>query len=268
MLGAAETPYDLRFRFLGIPVRIHPLFWLVSILLGWQEHNLPMVALWVACVFVSILVHEYGHALMARTFDCSPSIVLWGLGGLCYSQGERQTPGQRLAVVLSGPGAGFVLCGLVMLVASALFGITPIEHLHAIGSLVGLVPAPASVAFKLQAVFKLKAGNQFVYIAYLNLVWINLMWGLVNLLPMWPLDGGQATQILLSLFDRSRGQRWGHIVSLLVSGILAILAVTWTSDLFLVGFFACFAMINFQILQSIHQAQSMGLYQEDEWWRH
>ena len=68
-----------------------------------------MVAVWVACVFVSILVHEYGHGLMAKVFDCSPSIVLWGMGGLCYSQAERQTPGQRLAVVLSGPGAGFGL---------------------------------------------------------------------------------------------------------------------------------------------------------------
>ena len=37
--------------------------------------------------------------------------------------------------------------------------------------------------------------------------------------------------------------------------------------MFLTLFFAYFAIINFQILQSIHQAQSMGLYQEDEWWR-
>ena len=267
MLGAAETPYDLRFRFLGIPVRIHPIFWLVAIVLGWEDHNLPVVALWVACVFVSILVHEFGHALMAKTFDCSPSIVLWGLGGLCYSQGERQTPGQRLAVVLSGPGAGFLLCGLVMLVASALFGITPIEHMQAVGSLVGLVPAPASVAFKFQAAFKFEAETRLIYTAYLFLVWINLMWGLVNLLPMWPLDGGQATQILLTLYDRSRGQRWCHIVSLLVAGILAVLVMKWQSDLLLTFFFAYFAIINFQILQSIHQAQAMGLYQEDEWWR-
>ena len=93
------------------------------------------------------------------------------------------------------------------------------------------------------------------------------MWGLVNLLPMWPLDGGQATQILLSLVDRVRSQRWSHIVSLLVSGGLAIVVVTQTSDMFLSVFFASFAIINFQILHSIHQAQAMGLYQEDEWWR-
>jgi len=268
MLGASETPYDLRFRFLGIPVRIHPIFWLVSAVLGWGEgHNLPAVALWVACVFVSILVHEYGHALTSRAFDCSPSIVLWGLGGLCYTQGERQTPGQRLAVVLAGPGAGFVLCGLVMLVTSVLVGITPIEHLQVIGALFGFGSLPPSVAFKLHAVFKVAAGTEFLFRLYTNLVWINLVWGLVNLLPMWPLDGGQATQILLSLYDRSRGQRWTHVVSLLVSGALAIMVITRSSDMFLIVFFASFAIINFQVLQSIHQAQTMGLYQEDEWWR-
>ena len=163
MLGASETPYDLRFRLLDIPVRIHPLFWLVSAVLGWQEQNLPAVALWVACVLVSILVHEYGHALMARAFDASPSIVLWGLGGLCYSQGERQTPAQRLAVVLAGPGAGFLLCGLVMLVTTLIFGITPLEHLQMIGSLVRLNPPPVSVEFKFHALLRVKEGTEFLF---------------------------------------------------------------------------------------------------------
>jgi CheY-like chemotaxis protein/Zn-dependent protease len=247
MLGASETPYDLRFRFLGIPVRIHPLFWLVAVVLGWKDHDLPAVALWVACVFVSILVHEYGHALMAKAFDYSPSIVLWGLGGLCYSEGERQSPGRRLAVVLAGPGAGFLLAGLVIVLTAVVFRLTPTEELD------GLL--------------KGGAGTDFLFQACGNLIWINVVWGLVNLLPMWPLDGGQATQVLLSLVDRARGQRWCHIVSLLVSGALAIVVITKTNDMFLSIFFASFAIINFQILHSIHQAQSMGLYQEDEWWR-
>src|SRR5262245_61978526 len=213
MVGASETPYDLRFRFLGVPVRIHPIFWLATVVLGWQPHRLPAVLLWVACVFVSILVHEYGHALMAKAFDCSPSIVLWGLGGLCYSEGERQTPGRRLAVVLAGPGAGFVLFGLVVLVASVGFGLTTVDQFHALAGGEG--------------------ENNYLFQAYRNLVWINLLWGLVNLLPMWPLDGGQATQILLSLVDRARGQRWSHVVSLLVSGVLAIVVITKTNDMFL-----------------------------------
>jgi membrane-associated protease RseP (regulator of RpoE activity) len=259
MIGMSETPYDLRFRVLGIPVRVHPFFWLVAAMLGWRPHNIPMVVLWVGCVFVSILVHEYGHGLMAKAYDCSPSIVLQGLFGLCYSNSERLTPRQRLAVIFGGPGAGFVLCVLVMLVASAIFGITASEHTGMIADLLGLGSRPASIDFKLRA--------ELNFEIYKNLVWINLVWGLINLLPIWPLDGGQACQILLSLYDRARGVRWGHIVSLLVAGSLAVLAFTWTSDIFLTIFFALFAVINFQILQSLHQAHALGAYQDDEWWR-
>ena len=77
---------------------------------------------------------------------------------------------------------------------------------------------------------------------------------------------GKQPQIVLSLFDRSRGQRWAHIVSLLVSGILAVMVLMWSTNPVLAVFFGYFAMINFQVLQSIHQAQAMGLYQDDEWW--
>src|SRR4051795_2489217 len=110
MLGMPEpTAYDLRFRFLGIPVRVHPLFWLCTALLAGQSASLDSVLIWIGCVFVSILVHEYGHGLMSRVFRFSPSIVLYGMGGLCYSESERQTPWQRLAVLFAGPGAGFLL---------------------------------------------------------------------------------------------------------------------------------------------------------------
>ncbi len=88
MLGASETPYDLRFRLLDIPVRVHPLFWVISAVMGWQDHNLPMVAFWVACVFFSVLVHEYGHGLMAMRFHTSPSILLYSMGGLVRNQVE------------------------------------------------------------------------------------------------------------------------------------------------------------------------------------
>jgi len=139
MLGTSTTPYDLRFRFLDIPVRIHPLFWLMAAVLGFQENNIPAVLIWIGCVLVSILVHEYGHGLMAKHFHGSPSIVLYGLGGLCSSQAER-TPGQRLAVLFAGPGAGFVLCAAVLAVASLALGITGSEHLAVMQRLVGLSP--------------------------------------------------------------------------------------------------------------------------------
>jgi len=238
---------------------VHPIFWLIAAALGWQNNNLPLVVAWVACVFVSILVHEFGHGLTAKAFGSSPSIVLWGLGGLCYSQSERQTASQRLAVVLMGPGAGFILCGVVMVVASLLVGVTPTEHAETALYALGIGPGSITIGEKFRT-------NTALNI-YWSLVRINLMWGLVNLLPIWPLDGGRVSEILLSWYDRSRGVRWSHVVSLLVAGILAVVAIALTQELYLTIFFGYFAMVNFQVLQSLQQAQSMGLYHDDEWWR-
>ena len=173
--------------------------------LGWQEHNLPMVAVWVACGFLSILVHEYGHGLMSTTFGCSPSILLFGMGGLCYSQGERQSLGQRLAVVLSGPAAGLGLFLLVMCACSAFFGLTAAEHLSVSQDLLGSPHAGKTYTRRL---LNFRGIHGTAFQTYWFLIQINLFWSLFNLLPIWPLDGGQATQLVLSLYDRSRGPRW------------------------------------------------------------
>lgn len=258
MVGEAETPFDLRFRALGIPVRVHPFFWLIAAMLGWHDQNLPLVALWVGCVFVSILVHEYGHGLMAQRFRESPSILLWGMGGLCYSQGERQTPLERLLVILAGPGAGFMLAVLVMALATAFHGVTPDEHAGIIAGLLGVGDASTGAIAKIH--------NPWEFFVYYFLLEINILWGLLNLLPIWPLDGGQAFQILLTWFDRARGRRWGHIVSLMVAGILAVVAGLGGDQIFMALFFAYFAFLNYQMLHSLHQEQIFGV-ERDDWWR-
>jgi stage IV sporulation protein FB len=270
MVGLAESQYDVRFRLLGVPVRIHPFFWLITAIMGFQayDNDIPAVLLWIGCVFVSILVHEFGHALATKAFFGSPSVVLWGMGGLCYNQGEQQTPRQRLAIILAGPGAGFLLCALVVLLFWILLGITPYEQAQLVSYEFSLSQTPGTGLDKFVRAFLLhREQGQFVFNVYWFLVQINLFWGLVNLLPVWPLDGGQATQILLTFYDRARGQRWGHVVSLLVAGAVALIAYSTTERLFLTLFFGYFALVNYQVLQSLHQAHSMGLYQDDEWWR-
>ncbi len=262
MLGTATTPYDLRFRFLDIPVRIHPFFWLMAAVLGFVPNDLGAVAIWIGCVLVSILVHEYGHGLMAKHFHGSPSIVLYGLGGLCSSQGER-TPGQRLAVLFAGPGAGFILCALVLVVASLTLGMTGGEHLAMMQGLLGL---DADGGLLLGAMQKFPSEPAFQ--VYKDLIWINLVWGLVNLLPIYPLDGGQVTQVVLSRVDRRNGFRRAHIVSLVIAGVLAAMSVTLKrDDFFLVIFFGVLAYLNYQILQSLNQATAFGVYHDDDWWR-
>src|SRR5579862_1711733 len=99
LLEPPRTPWDLKWSMFSIPVRAHPLFWLSTLLLAYrggddQRANIDhtpfkyVVAVCV-CVFVSILVHEFGHAFAHRYYgDRRPHVVLWVLGGLCIGSGD------------------------------------------------------------------------------------------------------------------------------------------------------------------------------------
>jgi stage IV sporulation protein FB len=259
MLGIPEsTSYDLRFRLLGIPVRVHPFFWIVAAFLGFRERNIPLTLLNAGCVFLSIMVHEYGHGLMAKAFRFRPSIVLHGLGGLCFSEAERQTFRQRLAVLICGPGAGFALFALAIVAAWAIRGIPPRDSLALIGIGRGF---PERVYFGL-------GGSINLTEAYGFLLLINLWWGVFNLAPIWPLDGGQITGVLLSMVNRREGMRWTHVISLVTAGVLAVVMYQW-GETFMPIFFALFALTNFQILQAMHHSSisSGGLDEDEDWWK-
>src|SRR5688500_3784168 len=87
---------DLHFRVFGFPVRVHPYFWLVTAIMGLgsgDEGTAPMELLtWVGVVFVSILVHELGHAFLQRRFGGRPWITLYGLGGLASCDDCDRSP--------------------------------------------------------------------------------------------------------------------------------------------------------------------------------
>ena len=93
-----RTAYDLHFRLLGIPVRITPFFWVASVLLGWNlaqgfsaqsQGELSVgvaLIIWTLAVLLSILVHEFGHALAFRLFGVESDVVLYHFGGLAIPQ--------------------------------------------------------------------------------------------------------------------------------------------------------------------------------------
>ena len=68
MLGEPpRTQWDLHFPLFGFPVRVHPFFWAVALLMGFRSSpRLIDLLLWVAAVFLAILVHELGHAIVMR----------------------------------------------------------------------------------------------------------------------------------------------------------------------------------------------------------
>src|SRR5450755_602004 len=116
--SGARTRSDLSFRLGDIPVRVHPYFWLTTALLGLNTRLsgidiLIYLLIWTAIVFVSISVHELGHVLMGRYLGSRGHIILTGMCGLAVGSSNLPRRGQRIAVLLAGPGAGILLAALI-----------------------------------------------------------------------------------------------------------------------------------------------------------
>ncbi len=219
MYAEQSTSLDLRWRMFGIDVRVQPLFWLVAAMTGWgltadPEQGGVRLLLWIAVFFVSILIHELGHVYMGRFFGSHGHILLYGFGGLAIGASALPRRGQRIAVYFAGPLAGFLLVGLLvlglLLVAPnmvplfwqnvlAVVGLAPWAHLHALAPLVADVVQQA--------------------------LWINLFWGLLNLLPIWPLDGGQVSREVCAAIWGRRGERAALALSIALAALIALHAV-------------------------------------------
>ncbi|QDU45428.1 Stage IV sporulation protein FB [Symmachiella dynata] len=221
MLGNVEpTQYDLRFTIFGIPVRVHPLFWVLSIMVLRGCEELDLIFVGVCCIFLSILVHELGHALVTKWFGWSPNIVLYYFGGVAQFLPDRGfTPLRSILISLAGPFAGFLLWGLTWagVFAIVLFGVD--HHIS-------------------------PAGN----FALNFLIWINLYWTLFNLLPIYPLDGGQVARALFSWMMPNRGLSESLKLSILTgfgAGAFLVLNEYYFAALYCIAF----ALVNFQELQ-------------------
>ena len=248
----SPTEFDLKFRLLGMPVRVNPFFWVIAAFLGQDTLRMggSLFVIWVLCVFLSVLVHEFGHALVARYFGAEPEVLLYGMGGLCIYQSHRESLKQRLMVLVMGPGAGFLLMGLTIALTSLVFGI-PLKDVWNWQLFKGKTLPSVNVA----------AGIMF-------LIEINLFWGLFNLLPIMPLDGGQIASILLTFHNPNQGRRRGYILSILTAGCLAIYFVRKESyyNAVLLGLLA---LNSYQVLQTLHYQTKYGESFDDDadWWK-
>ncbi|MGF1505707.1 MAG: metalloprotease [Anaerolineae bacterium] len=191
------TPYDLQFTLFGFPVRIHPLFWLIALLFGLPAAHILDAVLWVVVVLVSITLHELGHACAMRMYGQEASIVLYYAGGLAIPEGggwvrSRLEPPQQIVISFAGPLAGFITAGVVVALVMGLGGLVDVRFMA------GFIPVP-SAFLPLAGRF----GNTFIRM----MLWVNVFWGLINLLPVFPLDGGRIAQQILLMADPWEGVR-------------------------------------------------------------
>jgi Zn-dependent protease len=259
LLEPNETAWDLRWRMFGIPVRIHPMFWLMAAVLGGDllKAGVQYLLAWIGCVFVSILVHELGHILMGLAFGAHGHIVLYAFGGLAVGSNQLDSRWQRVAVCFAGPLAGFLL-------AAGVFAGACLRDPDDIPGYVQLLKADVGIApttpeeFQALASLLMRRGRMEHFVVSV-LMLINLLWGLLNLLPVWPLDGGQISRDLCLGAWPGNGLSVSLGISLVTAGVLAlqsVMAMTGRSFLPFVGgswyraiFFGMLAIQSFQLLQ-------------------
>jgi stage IV sporulation protein FB len=255
-----STSFDLRFRLFGVDVRVHPLFWVMGAFISYgmyQRYGFVYLLAGVVCVFVSVLLHEFGHVLMGQVFGRRGHIVLHGFGGLAIGSSDVPRRWQRLLVLAAGPGIQLLL----------LLGVWVTQMLLVSQVKDGRLPPETYKQW---------------FPVYKMLFWINLFWPLLNLLPIWPLDGGQMSREVCEGASPRNGTVIALTLSMALAGLLALnvlLLMLYESggsnpnpllagyydlvgrhlepyvpaDAFMGMFFAYFAVIGYQALQAEKQ---------------
>ena len=177
-------PYRIG-RLFGFPIEVNPSFLLLLAFVAFVGDGLASVYL-VLLGFSSVLLHELGHALVARHLGVRiAGIELRFLGGVAKMIDPPRTPGDEIAIAAAGPAVSFALAGL---------------------SLVGATVTGAEV-------FHL-------------LTWVNVAIGVFNLTPALPMDGGRILRALLSLrFSYTRATEIAVTVSRVFAVAFAVLGL-------------------------------------------
>lgn len=207
----------LRIRLLGFPIGIDVSFIIVLAFLGYGalSRGVSYLAVWIAVAAVAVLIHELGHAVAASYAGAHPSIELYGFGGVTTFEHPPGGLSRTRSVVISvaGPATGVVLGGLLLL----------LRRQTALGAGGGIGAGSGTLA-----AYAVQAG-----------VFVTLGWGLLNLLPILPLDGGNVLVALLPGPPR-RQYRLAAAVSVAIAAVAGGLALLggWIYPAILAGWFA------------------------------
>ena len=205
-----QTSLDLNGRILRIGFRIHPLFWASLALLGIryladpEAGSLGYFFFWIGAGLISVMISALAQARLGRLFGMQGRIVLTGLGSFLLELEQLRRCWQRIVLLFIGPMVSGLLVAAVLLV-------------------IWLVPFWAPDDW----------GSAIATCMYI-FVRINLYWGLLNLLPIWPLAGGRIAAELGGCLLGLRGRTIAAILSLVVIGgicIGVVIQMAWHLEL-------------------------------------
>lgn len=200
----------IEFSLFGVQVKIHPTIWaslaVMAYLLTGEEQGLAGMSLFVVAAFLCLFAHEMGHALAGRWLGGGrPVIELEWLGGICSNNVSRLNRTGIILTTAAGPLTSLalmipVLAGLMM--AGCSFSLAWQQMQNMI-----IFERPQTL---------LDAYPPMMILFISQVVQVSFWWSILNLLPIFPLDGGI---IMTNLMRRPRRM---HLVSMVVAGVLAL----------------------------------------------
>lgn len=209
----------IQFSLFNIPIRVLPWFWVTMVLIGGlnkldTKEGFFELLLFMLAGFISILVHELGHALTAKSFGQRVHIVLEAFGGYAAHSGERRLSRMQSFLITAAGPAIQILLGLAVLL---------------------LLKQVDSISDK---------GKYF----FGTLSIISFLWAFLNLLPVLPLDGGRIMETILG----PERIRLTLQISIAVAVVVAVLALAFNLGFLLPIFMGLMAYQSYQALKSIY----------------
>jgi Zn-dependent protease len=281
------------FRLFGVQVRVHILFFLVTLGMFFREafregsivSPLDVFLFTIVMLFGIVLVHEYGHVFGGRSVDGeAEEILLWPLGGLAYVSVPHDWRSNFITVI-AGPLTNFAQC-VVIAVVLAMVGFVPsvipwdnpyISPMYnfkdgrvytseyglklyepntnkALGDVskhYGYKPETAAAEAGLATNYERALAPP--WIVWLNrCYWLNMVLLLLNLVPAFPLDGGQMLQCLIW---RKSGYRQGTLVACMSGYIVALAMILVALTVESVTLVMLLTFIGMSSYMKLHQLQ-------------
>ena len=206
----------LEFTLFRIPIRVEPIFWITIGLIGFMSNQnqpsdqlLLRIALFVMAGFISILIHELGHALMVKKYKLPTQIVLSSFGGYATHPAGVLSRLQSFLVTLAGPALQLAF-GVALYFISENLALPDTLIRYFIGALVG----------------------------------VSIFWAILNCIPILPMDGGRMLEAALG----PRRIKLTITISMLVAVAACIYGFA-SGHLLLGVFMAMFAFQNYQTLE-------------------
>ncbi len=192
--------------------------------------ELMSALLFIISAFAILLAHEMGHALVGRFLGGGhPSVYLAWLGGDCTNENARLTRMQGVVMTAAGPLASLAVGLLAYLGLCFYIGSLEQGTLLSFSFALGMMPAEAVMNYPVLVMF-----------LFFYLIEVSCWWTLLNILPIFPLDGGQIMQGLM------KSRRQMHAISLAVAVVL-VLAFGSLGLWLLTIFMVLLAILNYKL---------------------